>query len=245
MHSPRDLCYTAPVMAIITLGELITGIRGSIGGTVFSANVAGPYARSWTQGPHRHTPSQETIRAVHARLGEAWQGLSDAQRTDWDDFAALDPEPTYNSLGEEIHLSGWQYFVRINTRRHGLALDITEDVPPAGKKTPPGVLTPDTLTLTEPGSGDSTLTWLATNTDSDRYAVACLHMRPTPFSATPDSGYYLMCKHLSTDLTATFTTALQAAFGDIRSGWYGRILLYNLYESGLQSTATKISATVT
>lgn len=89
---------------IYTPGPLVASMSGSIGGTTFSHNRGGQYAR------RRAIPVTSTsifAQDAKARLSHAaqvWQTLSAAQRLSWEQWA--DANPTTNALGNQITLSG-------------------------------------------------------------------------------------------------------------------------------------------
>jgi len=103
-------------MAIVQFGVLITGIRGKLAGAVFSANATGPYVRDWYKSSNPRTSSQSTNRGVFSSLPNLWRGLTDAQRDDWDTWAALPAQAKVNSLGDTYYCSGWNWFATINQR---------------------------------------------------------------------------------------------------------------------------------
>ncbi len=99
-------------MAIIKFGSVITGMRGSIGGTTFSANGSGDYAKAWRAGPNPRSELQSAQRATLGGLGASWLSLTSAQRTAWDTYAALPAQKLTNSLGVDYYASGWNWFVK-------------------------------------------------------------------------------------------------------------------------------------
>jgi len=98
-------------MALIKLGGGVADIRGSIGGTVFSKNRYGSYARNRTVPVDPGSTAQTKIRAVMGQVRQAWfETLTAAQRADWATYAAN--VPVTNRLGESISLTGWNMFAR-------------------------------------------------------------------------------------------------------------------------------------
>ncbi|KKN23251.1 hypothetical protein LCGC14_0906960 [marine sediment metagenome] len=102
-------------MAILKFGVLVTGIRGTIGGTIFSANKGGPFARSWSKGPNPRTSRQTIQRGLMTTHSAPWLALTQAQRDDWDTYAADPAQEFTNSLGEAYYGSGYNWYCRINT----------------------------------------------------------------------------------------------------------------------------------
>lgn len=102
-------------MAIVKFGIVVTGIRGSLGGTIFSANKAGPFCRQWSRPVNPRSLKQQTQRSRLSSHGPYWLALTQAQRDDWDTYAAAAPQEKTNSLGEAYHASGYNWFCQINT----------------------------------------------------------------------------------------------------------------------------------
>lgn len=97
--------------ALIKLGGGVADIRGSIGGTVFSKNRYGSYARNRTIPVDPASTAQTKIRACMGQVRDAWfNTLTAAQRTAWAVYAAN--TPVTNRIGETIHLTGWNMFNR-------------------------------------------------------------------------------------------------------------------------------------
>lgn len=103
-------------MAILKLGATIVGIRGTIGGLVFSANQAGPYARIWQMPSNPRTELQTQSRSFLSQQASGWRALTSSQRADWDTFAALPAQALTNPLGETYYISGFGWYVKTNAR---------------------------------------------------------------------------------------------------------------------------------
>ena len=103
-------------MALVRFGGGITQLSGSIGGTTFARNRSGNYARSRTTPVNPSSSRQQDIRTIIANLSEEWNDtLSAAQRLAWNDYAAN--VAMTNRLGETIHTTGFNHFVRSNSVR--------------------------------------------------------------------------------------------------------------------------------
>jgi len=103
-------------MAIIKLGPMVVGIRGDVGGMIFSANKAGPYAKIWARPSNPRTLFQTTERGILGSMPELWRALSPALQAAWDTFAALPAQELFNSLGESYFISGFGWFTKTNIR---------------------------------------------------------------------------------------------------------------------------------
>ena len=103
-------------MALVKYGGGIVQMSGSIAGNTFARNRYGNYVRSRTIPTNPNTAGQQAVRAAIAWLTEHWSTtLSAAQRTAWNLYGAS--VPMLNKLGEVIHLSGFNHFVRSNAIR--------------------------------------------------------------------------------------------------------------------------------
>lgn len=101
-------------MGLVKFGGGIIQISGSIAGTVHARNRFGSYIRPRTKPVNPHSTRQETARAIVSYLAEYWhQDLDVTQRGLWDDYAAA--VAMKNRLGETIHLTGFNHFIRTNS----------------------------------------------------------------------------------------------------------------------------------
>ena len=116
-------------MAIVKFGPTVVGARGTIAGTIFTANKAGPYARGWSKGANPKSPLQSDQRTRFASLASAWRGLTTAQRDDWIDYADDPPQELTNSLGETYFASGFNWYVRINDHLEAAGAARRDDAP--------------------------------------------------------------------------------------------------------------------
>lgn len=101
---------------IIKFGPTIVGARGTIGGIIFTANKAGPFARIWSKGANPRTALQSNQRGRLGSLATNWRTLTAAQQLDWDDYADDPAQVLKNSLGLDYFISGFNWYVRINTQ---------------------------------------------------------------------------------------------------------------------------------
>lgn len=102
-------------MAIIKLGALVAGIRGTAGGIVYSGSLSGPNAKLWAKGSNPRTIGQSKQRGRFSQQPEDWRALTNTQRADWATFAADPAQELTNSLGEPYFASGYAWFVKINS----------------------------------------------------------------------------------------------------------------------------------
>ncbi len=100
-------------MALIKFGGGVVQMSGSIAGDTFSRNRYGSYVRARTKPVNPNTARQVAVRAAVAFATSRWsQTLTGVQRTAWNLYA--DNVNMTNRLGETIHLSGFNHYVRSN-----------------------------------------------------------------------------------------------------------------------------------
>lgn len=230
-------------MAILKLGELVAGIRGTIGGTTYSANKAGPFARGWSKGANPRTQNQTAQRAIASTHPGQWAGITQNQRDDWDTYAADPAQELTNSLGEPYYASGFNWFFRINTH---LILSGR-----ARRDAAPVAATPATPTVTlaacsEPITLDAhVFIFYPTNefTGYDVIIALTLHPRATPIWQS--RGYRFV--HYTTQDTTTMTTfglKTLELFGQPPAGGKCFLMIQKQNTEGRRSAITTKTANV-
>lgn len=147
-------------MATIKLGAIASDIRGSIGGTVFSRNGGGAYAKARTKGTDPKTAKQQVVRSIMSGLIGAWALLSATVRNNWGVYARQ--VPFINRLGDSINLSGYNMWTR--TKAICELIGVAE---PAAAPTvmylaegdPSVVITPDASSSNVSIAFDNTIPW--------------------------------------------------------------------------------------
>lgn len=104
-------------MALVKFGGGITEMRGSIAGNTYARNRFGGYARARTKPVNPRSPRQTAARISIMYLAEQWREspMTDAKRTAWEVYAAS--VNWQNMLGETVHLTGYNHFIRGNSSR--------------------------------------------------------------------------------------------------------------------------------
>jgi len=103
-------------MALVKFGGGIVGMSGSVAGNTFARNRSGSYVRARTKPVNPNSSRQVDARAAIIKLSEEWHDtLTPAERLAWKVYA--DAVAMTNKLGETIHLSGFNHFVRSNSIR--------------------------------------------------------------------------------------------------------------------------------
>lgn len=111
------VCHTPTLrFALVKYGAGIVQISGSIAGDVHARNRSGNYIRPRTKPVNPHSVRQESVKAILSYLAEYWHETMDAtERNLWEVYAAA--VAMKNRLGETIHLTGYNHFMRSNTAR--------------------------------------------------------------------------------------------------------------------------------
>ena len=87
-------------------------IRGTIGGTTFSRNASGAYARNYVKPVNANTAKQQVVRNQFSSVSSAYRSLSLAERQSYKDMA-----PFYtriDSVGNVVTPTASQLFARLN-----------------------------------------------------------------------------------------------------------------------------------
>ena len=100
-------------MALIKFGGGVIQMSGSIAGNTFARNRFGNYARARTKPINPKSANQVLVRAVMANLTTRWaQTLTAVQRAAWNLYGTN--VNMLNRLGETIHLTGYNHYIRSN-----------------------------------------------------------------------------------------------------------------------------------
>jgi len=100
-------------MALIKYGGGIVQMSGSIAGNTHARNRYGNYVRARTKPVNPNTAFQQAVRSTMAEMSDRWSNtLTPAQRAAWNLYG--DSVNMSNRLGEVIHLSGYNHYIRSN-----------------------------------------------------------------------------------------------------------------------------------
>ena len=226
-------------MAIITLGPTVVGIRGTLGGIVFSTNKAGNYARQWSLSSSPKTESQTTQRGLLSQQPEAWRALSSAQQALWDAFAALPAQDQTNPLGVTYSLSGFGWFVKINTRllRAGR---VTRTAPPVLARPANPTISGMNVRSTA-GALGSNISYPA-GTFAGFDMILQMQLNNAKGRTVPnESGMVQVLNQTVAASAQSITSHLAAAFGIITIGQFAYAFAYRQTIDGLRSAPTTTS----
>jgi len=115
-------------MALVKYGGGIVQMSGSMAGNTYARNRYGNYLRARTKPVNPNTLRQQQVRAAMSVLTERWADtLTANQRTAWNLYASN--VAMLNKLGESMHLSGFNHYIRSNTIHARLGQTIVDDGP--------------------------------------------------------------------------------------------------------------------
>jgi hypothetical protein len=189
--------------------QLISAGSGKINGMVASHNAGGAYMRALKIPSNPNSPAQQTVRTAMATLAANWKALSAAGREAWATYAAN--VPVQNALGDTIHVTGQNMYVRSNIPRLQSGLAVVTTAPTTFDL---GDFSGCTLTAAAAGTtGTVTFsasdTWATTNANTTALLL---------YTASPKAGsvnyfkgpYRYAGKVNSTSGSATFTLPVAA-----------------------------------
>jgi hypothetical protein len=113
------------------------------------------YCKQLTAPANSPTPRRLRMRGILSQLAQAWQGLTDAQRVDWQVWADAN-QPLDPQFGRNTPWSGFNAYCALNSRLLDLDQSTIAD--------PPVAVAPDPVLdfAAAFAAGDITLTWTAT-----------------------------------------------------------------------------------
>lgn len=131
-------------MASIEFGQLISNASGKVAGIVFTRDKSGAKLRTLNRSCVVRNKYTSGARSDFANMNKRWEKLTPAQRTAWNTAAS---GKTYkNRLGQEMQITGANYFVKINIHLLGI-VDTPLLLPLAAPDPIPEVFNLSNLTL--------------------------------------------------------------------------------------------------
>lgn len=116
---------------------MVGPLSGSAGSTTASHNWAGHYFRVRTIPVNPNSPSQTSSRVAFTNFAQNWRNLTPTAQHAWADLAVIDP--TTDSLGKTIVLTGIAYYCGFNMTRRSVGLARLDVAPPL-VEVPPAVI---------------------------------------------------------------------------------------------------------
>ena len=101
-------------MVRVRLGAFITDLRGKVGGQYFRHGIAGTSLCNISH-TRSATPSQMSQASFFSQINNAWFALSDAERSDWNDYSIF--ANFHQKNNPALNINGFNCFSSINFRR--------------------------------------------------------------------------------------------------------------------------------
>lgn len=199
-------------MGLVRYGIGIAEISGSAGGMVFARNKSGAYIRNRTKPVNPNSFRQNFIRAAVSHLAETWHAdLTAVERNLWEVYAAA--VAMKNKLGETIHLSGFNHFIRTNSPQ----LMLTEAIKEAAPATLSLMEKDETTICSEEDIAAQTFTFTFDNTawgvnPDDKYWMCFYQGQPQLASRTTFHGPWRFMSAAGTVAGDAGTQTLPAEF---------------------------------
>lgn len=204
-------------MGIITFASPVSGIRGKVGGNVYSANKSGPYIKAWGRGSNPRTETQTTHRASLVEWSQAWAGVSASNKADWDTYAALPAQDKTNSLGDTYSVSGFAWYVALSINLRAAGESNIETAPLLTAPAAPDIQGAE-LHVT---SGIDT-SWVRQTVGSpgltDNLAVYSVIVNSDGVIASPAVRDFMVTKVADAGRRVRYQNELEARFGEIQLG---------------------------
>lgn len=231
-------------MAIVKYVAPIDEMRGHLGGIVYSANGAGTYAKTWKMPAKPFSPPQSNQKAFLGSHGQYWNALTQAQRDDWDTYAAAAPQALTNSLGQTYYASGFNWYVRINNHLLSGAQSRRATYPTLSRPAAPAQNAPTYESPTLYGS------YCALNHPSNTFlgylAVCFIAFGPQGSALSPKNRWRLVyCAKGPYVTTEHMGIEVRALFGDIPIGWSAFFRVQRQDTHGQRSPITEKTHIVT
>lgn len=221
-------------MAIVVFGPLVTGIRGTIAGTIFSANRSGPFARGWNKGPNTRTSAQSEQRGRTSAMAIAWRALTQVQRDAWDTWATLPAQDKTNSLGETYSCSGFNWHVAINDRLLNIGRATRANPPVIAR---PAIPTLNDIQIAHTGAGWNSYVQYPANEFLGFDLVLFIAMANSQGVLNKTHGWRLVHQtQAPAVMLETFQTGLEAGFGTIQVFQRGFCRLARQTTDGVRSS---------
>ena len=99
-------------MARLKFGSIVTSGSGSLGGHTIQNSKGGMQLRNKPINKKQPSASQALIRGYNTALQQGWRNLSDAQRLEWNGYAAT--HGIFNKNGDQHPLSGHSLYLKYN-----------------------------------------------------------------------------------------------------------------------------------
>lgn len=228
-------------MAIAKLAAPLAGLRGTVGGVVYSANKSGPYVRSWYQSAKGLSVKQSVTRETFTLAPLAWNALTSSQRSDWQDWADLPAQEKTNALGEGYYCSGFQWFVSCYMNLALVGGTLPTDAPTEARPSAPGL-----TSLSASASPIAITLYWATPELEGFYMPFFANLTSSTVRTVQYPNWRYAGKKYDTTATQTSITAnLANLYGTAREGQHYWIKAYKMTTEGVQSAPAVVDTVAT
>jgi len=172
-------------------------------------------------------------------LAKEWATLTGVQRTAWDTYAALPAQDLTNSLGETYSVSGFNWYIRINSQRILVGLASTVTVPALPRLAAP---TLTSIQLRQTGAVLPSKVQITTGEFAGHYLILMGRLFFGSARAfTPNRHFFVISQISASPAFFPFQPELEAVFGDVVTGSQGFFTLQRQAVNGQRSPASVIS----
>lgn len=229
-------------MAKVTFGSGVAGLRGKLGGSVFSAATNGPYVKQFRPPVHRRSLYQEAFRARIAQTRANWGYMSDVQRAAWDSYAAAPNELDYDPWGTQVFLTGFQWYIRSQVRLYWPTNAWQPNPPHGAAQTPISDLALDLRPL---DVGASYVDFSAPVFGATEIFILETALAPDAARLTPSSKWRITVAQQNPGAPPySIGIALSFVWGSLRPGWRVCARAWNQSDHGNRSTVATASTIV-
>jgi hypothetical protein len=203
-------------MAKIKVASPLSGIRGTLGGLVFSQNQSGQFCRAWSRGANPRSPTQQPTRLNLATLPAEWRALSQAQRDAWDTYAADPAQEKTDVFGDAYYVSGWNWYCTVAQWRATVGQSSASAPPTASAPAAPTITA---LTVDEDPADTSSITFSGTPFSADYGVVYLAFAAANSPTAMPVARRRVALTAGPSSGASTFDFSdLQSIFGALQEG---------------------------
>lgn len=152
-------------MAKILFGDIVVDMRGKKGGTVYSRNRGGAFARNKVTPLNPQTAYQNSVRALFTQFSQQFRSLTQDQIAAWN--AASDAFAGTNVFGNSVRPTGKNLFCKLNINLTNVGASTLTDPP-----SPQEVLNIGNITVTAAaGAGTVSIAWTSGAVPADHSVI--------------------------------------------------------------------------
>ena len=104
---------TGVMFAAIFISSTLDRIRNKMEKHVFSRNKSGDFMRLRVKPSNPKTKAQMTSRGAFTQISRQWRTLTPFMREEWNKYSSVNP--VSNKFGFQIYLSGFNWYMKVNT----------------------------------------------------------------------------------------------------------------------------------